>query len=250
MTALSVTALRLAAIEALAPTAAIAAGSGFPTIAGSHVYDTRSVPVDALAPDAPPALTIGVYAEETEGVRRGDGSASHNEFLSVDLTFELELAVIDSFDGEPGVGNPATDAAAAVQLEFLASQIRYVLLVSQAGYPFRRICKAVSRTRTVPFRLPELAVRLARLTMVMACEIDDDEWSDAPGELPEPLAGFAAGLPDGSYARDVCDQIAAAWPGQETPPQLQEIRFGLGAERPDTFDDAPLRGRVDLTGDP
>lgn len=45
---LTAEAMRLAAYEALCPTTALAAGTGFPTLAGDRVFDSRAIAVDEL----------------------------------------------------------------------------------------------------------------------------------------------------------------------------------------------------------
>ncbi|MBZ8133229.1 hypothetical protein [Afifella sp. IM 167] len=245
MATLSMTALRLAAIETLAPTAAVEGKIPFPTIAGNNYFDSRSVSLGELDPQSDGAICVGVYCDRMGGESRGASAPAHPAWITADLVFEMEVAVIDRFDDEDAVANPATDEAAAARLEFLASQIRFALLKRRDPALFRGLLREITETRSDQFRMPEIGVRLARRTMVMSCQIADDRWSDTPGELPEPLKSLAATLPEGSYGRPICVRLAEAWAGQDAAGPLEGIDIGLGAETPESVPAAALQGRVE-----
>lgn len=245
MPSLSVTALRLAAVETLAPWAAVEAGTGYPTLAGRRVFDSRAVSMEDMG-DGSRAPAIGVYTEESRGDRRGEAAPSSPKDLTVDLVLELELAVVDEFDGEVTIGNPVSDPQAEAELDFMAAQVRRLLEREPGGALFRSICKAVQQVRVSPFRVTELGVRLSRRTMTLTCLIDDDEWSDEGG-LPEPLKTLSAKLPDGSYGRMVLDRIAAAIaPTVRDPLDALRLGFGMGETAPETPEDGDIQGQAEV----
>jgi len=247
MASLSVAALRLAALETLCPTEALLADSGYPTIAGRNVFDSRMTTIDDLVAGGPPTPAIGVYTEQTSGRRRGESQASHPQWLSVDLVLELEMAVVQKFDGETAVGNPSDDPQAELELDFLAATVRRLLTLHPSGALFRTICKSVSRVEVSPWRANDLGLRIARRTMVLTCDVDDDAWGDEAG-LPEPLASLAAALPEDSYAKSTLDKLAAALAATDRTP-LAEIRVGLDftGTAPTTPEDGAVQARVDTT---
>ncbi len=217
---LAAAALRLCVVEALAPTAAIASGSGFPTMAEHRVYDSAAIGVGDLQEDAPYTPSISVYTEDTKIERRGATASSVIGNAMTDLVIMVELA--ERARDESGIdlklanGNIATDALIngdAMQrlvLDALTAQVRGHLVRAPASAALRRIMKAVASTRIEPFGLPQYGIRFMRNVITFSVEIADDKFSDASG-LPEPMRSVAAELPEGSYAKAQLAKLAAAF---------------------------------------
>ena len=235
---LAAAALRLAVIEALAPTAAIASGAGFPTLAQHRVYDSRAISSADLEAGAAFTPSLSVYTEDVRIARRGDNATSAIGFARADLVIIAELAEVARDENGAEIigedGSLATDAVingdAGMQLvlEALTAQVRAVLVRHPSGGGLRRIMKAAPEIRIEPFRLPQFGVRFARNVMTVTVEIADDRFDDAAG-LPEPLRTVAAELPEGSYAKGRLTQLAAAF-GATTREQLEGIGLTVTVE--------------------
>ncbi|MEP9378390.1 hypothetical protein ABLE91_16865 [Aquabacter sp. CN5-332] len=210
---LAAAALRLAAIEALCPTAAIDSGEGFPTLALHRVYDSRAISSAELEAGSPFTPTLSVFTEDTRIERRGAGATSAIGNASTDLVVVAELAELARDEANGNLDTDAVingDAEMRIVLEALTAQARSVLVRQPAGDAFRRIMKAAPLVRIEPFGLPQYGVRFMRNVMTFTFEIADDKFTDAAG-LPEPMASVAAALPDGSYAKQRLAQLAAAF---------------------------------------
>lgn len=228
---LAAAALRLAAIEALCPTAAIASGAGFPTLAQHRVYDSRAISSADLEAGAAFTPSLSVYTEDTRIERRGDGATSAIGFASTDLVIIAELCEVARDEtGAPireASGNVAADAVIngdakmRIVLEALTAQARAVLVRAPAGAGLRRIMKSAPRVRIEPFGLPDYGVRFMRNVMTFSCDIADDKFTDLAG-LPEPMRSVADDLPDGSYAKARLAELAAAF-AATTRAQIEAI---------------------------
>lgn len=217
---LAAAALRLCVVEALAPTACIASGVGFPTMAEHRVYDSAAIGVGDLQEGAPYTPAISVYTEDTRIERRGQTAPSVIGNATTDLVVVVELA--ERARDETGAeltlanGNIATDAVIngdALQrlvLEALSAQVRAHLVRAPASAGLRRIMKAVASTRIEPFGLPQYGIRFMRNVITFSLEIADDKFTDDAG-LPEPMRSAAADLPDGSYAKAQLAKLALAF---------------------------------------
>ncbi|WP_323011116.1 hypothetical protein [Paracoccus sp. (in: a-proteobacteria)] len=230
---LAAAALRLAAIEALCPTAAVLSGTGFPTLAEHRVYDSVSISPDDLQSDAPYTPAISLYTEDTVVRRRGATATSAIGFASADLIIVAELAELARDEDGKVITNPdgsdATDAVIngdarmRLALEALTSQVRAVLVRAPSSAGLRRVMKAASEIRVQPYALPGYGVRFMRNVITISAEIADDRYDDAAG-FPEPMRSVAADLPAGSYARAELDRLAAAFRAT-TREQLESIGF-------------------------
>lgn len=202
-------AMRLAAVEALAPTVAISSGGPFPTIARSRIFDSRPIAIEELDPfegfDFTP--TVALYTDDSQSTRRGDSATSAIGFAKATLTAVCELAVKISDDDEPYADAMASGSAdAKLVLGALCAQVKQALTVGPSGAHFRRIVKSIDEVRCDAFALPDMGMRWMRTTMRMSCSIADDEFTDAAG-LPQPIQRLLMNLPDESYAKAKLQQL-------------------------------------------
>lgn len=225
---LAAEALRLAAVETLCPYTAIVADAGYPTLARHRVIDSRAVAVEDLDRNQAYTPVLALYTPDSGSKLRGLlADASDTE---ADATLDIigELAVSDhDTDGEFAAAMAETDPKARLVLAAMMSQARYVLTHSQKGFVFRRICKQVTNTEYQTFAVPQLGLRLHRITMRMHCEIRDDDFDVAPGELPEPMRTLYRNLPDGSYAKAKLTELAAAF-DPDLLPALDSVQVASG----------------------
>ena len=240
---LAAAALRLAAIETLAPTAAIVSGVGFPTLAGHRVYDSRAISSADLERGVAFTPSLSVYTEDVRIERRGATATSVHGNARCDLVVVAELAELARDESGAEIreasGNLATDAVINgdagmhLILSALTAQARAALVRAPAGVAFRRVAKAVPDVRIEAFGLPQYGVRFARNVMTLSFEIADDQFTDAAG-FPEPLRSVFAELPDGSYAKGRLAQLAAAF-GATSRDQLEAIGLTISNAAPDPF---------------
>jgi hypothetical protein len=225
---LSAEALRLAAVEALRPHAAVIADAGYPTLARHRVFDSRPVALEDLdrARDYTPVLAL--YTPESGAKLRGDASDASDTDADAMLDIDGELAVSDRDDDGDFVNVMAdTDPEARLVLAAMMAQVRYVLCHSQQGYVFRRICKQVLNAEFQTFAVPQLGLRYHRMKLRLNCQIRDDDFDVPAGELPEPMRSLYAALPAGSYAKGKLGELAAHF-NPDVLPQLQGVTVTTG----------------------
>lgn len=208
---LSVEAVRLAAVEVLNPYAANVAGDGFPTLAGRHVFDSRSAALDEIDRDRAYTPVLSIYSAEAERKLRGAGADWNDADLSAVLEIVAELAVVAHEDNEDYVDAVAgDDPDARLVLAALCGQVESILMTSEAGYLFRRFCISVDRIELVPFAVANLGLRWQRTLMRVHCTVPADDYTDAGG-LPPKIAALHAALPAGSYAKTRLGNLADAF---------------------------------------
>ncbi|MDB5582829.1 MAG: hypothetical protein JWR80_8005 [Bradyrhizobium sp.] len=229
---LAAEAVRLAAIEALCPTAAIAADSGYPTLARHRVFDSRAANLRDLDRKQDYTPVLALYTAESGAKLRGpltDATDSEADAV-IDIVAELAVSAKDGPDAgsEEFVDAMAgDDAEARLVLAAMISQVRYVLAHSQAGVPFRRICKQILNTECQTFAIPQLGLRYHRVTMRLHCQIRDDDFDVPAGQLPEPMRSLFAALPTGSYARTKLAALAAHF-NPDVLPALEGVTVTTG----------------------
>lgn len=247
---LAAEALRLAAIEALRPTAAMLSGSGFPTLAGANIFDSRQASLQDLDQSASYTPTLALYTPAGRSTRRGVHSDVMDTEASATLEIVAELSTIvtegsDSYADAMEVAD--TDAKARMVLSALCAQVRYVLEWSLGGAFFRRIAVRIISMGEEAHAVPQIGLRWSRVFMTYQVEVPDDDFST--GGLPEPLASLAAALPDQSYAKEKLTELAAAF-ASPPPVPLAEIRIAAGLGRqPANIDDGDVTASVDTTED-
>lgn len=225
-------AMRLAAVEVLAPTSALVAGTGFPTLAGRTVYDSRAITVGELNGDAPYTPALSLYSGAARATQRGDATDAEDYECEAVLDIVGELATRISEEGEELADAMAgDDPEARLVLAALMAQARFMLMESEAGELFRRQIVAVRRIDEEPYAMPELGLRWQRTTLRLTCTVRQDRFDAVNGGLPRPIRDLLVALPAESYARSKLQQLAAHFAGRPRTP-LAGIDFAdpaLGA---------------------
>lgn len=215
---------RLAAIECLAPMAAMEARRGFPTIAGVNIFDSRRIAIDELSEESFTAC-VSLYTGKTESARRGVGQGNVGRFGRTSLEIVAELAVRASENGvEFTDALVEDDATARIVLAGLCGQIVDTLMQRPEGALFRKAVMAVDSVTYEPFAIPQLGLRWQRTTITMDCAVPDDDFSTGGG-LPEPTRSIAAMFPVKSYARKTLEQLATKFPVAPSYPSIETIAF-------------------------
>lgn len=201
------TALRLATIEALQPTASMMAQGPWPTLAKKYIFDSRIDPIEDLkvGEDRP---VVCVYTEHDDG-KSGQRRGGPPFLLTIDLVIELSMIVKIASESDPtlfDVGEPETDRELELGLDLLEAQIKFILLYAPAGAIWRAVTKSrVHNPRSAVHRSSEEGARIARRTMTWKVEVEDDQYEAAPAAtltgnaiLPWPLRTVAELLPAGA----------------------------------------------------
>jgi hypothetical protein len=249
------TALRIAAVEALAPTGAAA----WPTIAEGRVFDSRLTPVDWTGGERAPC--IAVYTEHDNR----DPAQGYGPPWKRTIELRVELMVLQAVKAEHGdgyvIGSPLTDAETEADLDLLEEEALFALTMGPSGALLRRFFgNLVGDVQSVPERDAEDGVRLAtrglRLKYLVPETCPRIEISGSPpaaglDRLPEPLRSLSLALPAGSYGLGLATAIAARKPSTVEADPLARVAAvppaDLGAE--------PLAGAIpvglslDTTGD-
>ena len=216
-------ALRLAAIEVLCPTASIASDAGWPTLARDRVYDSVGIVPDQVNPGDAVTPYLSLHTEDVGVERRGESAPQGYGRATAVLKIVGELGVIEHDpDGTAFVAPAQSDADGSLKLGALCAQVRKALVFSEAGALFRSI-GVVEDFRSERFSMPQFDLKLMRASMWFTCLVKDDVYSDLAG-LPEPLAGLAARLPAGSYAKARLLSLADTFAATTRTP-LDDIRF-------------------------
>jgi hypothetical protein len=198
---LTAEAARIAALEVLCPTAALAGDASYPTIAGYRVFDSRAAAVADLDRNAKFTPVLALYTPDARSALRGPGSAQNDTDAVAGLEIVAELAVSVSENGEDFADALAGDDwEARLVLAALCAQVRWALVYSENGVLFRRIVRQVRSVSEDTFAIPQIGARWHRVTMRFDLELPDDEFSDQPG-LPPAVARLVSALPDAAPAR-------------------------------------------------
>lgn len=210
---LSIAALRLAAIEALCPTAALHGSGDYPTMARERVFDSRAAALDDLETGARWTPVLAIYSEAAQADSFGEHAQHGNGAVKADLVVVAELAVRES-DADGDYADAAqSDPDGRLMLDALCAQVRRRLLIDPAGFDFRSgLLAQVDRLRLEPYSVPNLGIRWMRTMMTFSCAIADDGLCDAAG-LPAPISRLMSRLPVNSYALDRLALLADAFNG-------------------------------------
>lgn len=232
---LSAEAMRLAAVEALCPSDALAlemseAGSGsFPTLARERVYDSRQIRIDELDGKAW-TPTLALYTPDSSANARGEFSGQDDMQATsmLEIVGELATTAKDSAGSFVDAAVASGDPEARLVLSAMMAQVRQALFISQRGRALMKlVVKHVGSMSCETFGVPELGLRYHRMVMKISAIVRDDDFSAADGALPEPCASLYAALPDASYAKAKLAELAAAFSLDATAP-LQSIHITTG----------------------
>jgi len=198
--------LRICALEALRPSALLATDTGWPTLAGKYVSDSRIDPIDDdLASDERRPL-IAVYSEDGHLSKIAQaGPVFYKGF--VDLVFELSVVSRFAADGqaEPIIDFADTDAATEAQLDALEDQVFWCLHYSPTGRMFRQMSKLpFEEWGSMPHRSGEESVKLARRTVRAKIRVADACYLADVATVPADLDRLPPGL------KAIADQLGGS----------------------------------------
>ncbi len=241
----SAEAMRLAAIEVVTPHAALAAGSGLPTLAGKRAYDSRAVAIGDLDATLEYTPVLSFYTAASRTAQRGDAAAFDDGECEAVLEIVAELAVAaEDEDGSTFADAMARDdPEARLVLAALVAQVIYLLTEAPAGALFRKFILGVRRVEEEPFAVPNLGLRWQRTIIRLTCGLPQDRF-DPAGGLPEPVRSLMGVLPEGSYARGKLDALAGHFAGSTLPSLAGVAIFGDPDADPET--DRPIATTGDI----
>ncbi len=268
------TALRLATLESLRPTALLKTQGPWPTLAADRVFDSRLDPIEDLTKDQHKAVIV-VYTEADLGYgsqKRG-GPPFRRE---VDLIFEISQIASAPSEADPSVyiaGIPQTDAELEAELDRIETEIYFALLFASNGATmnmaraggtprvetlWRALTgRMVTDPRSTPHRTTEEGVRLAMRTMIWKVQVPDDSFYALPlspltglDRLPEPLKAVAKNLLATSYGAQLALALGETMPTMPIPTPLTDVTLGTeiipvgqtATGTPNINGDAPLPG--------
>lgn len=250
-------ALRLAAVEALAPHASRQNDGPWPTIAGRNVYDSRLDPI-ALAetPEAFEQAMADLEGEPVIVVYTEDGHTRPFDQARWPLRDTVQTLVLEIFvatrgvvdipapDGQStipvgDVAAPITDAAREMILDVLEGQARRIL-EPRAAMPtasiYRRVARETREVTSDPQRAAERTVKLAMRTVKFHVQIASDDYNTDPAAtglaaLPAPLRDVAMALPQDSAAVTNLTALAVAILPPPPLPALNGVDLIAGVDR-------------------
>jgi hypothetical protein len=231
------TALRLATLEALRPTAQLTAESPvWPTLAADWVFDSRIDPLeDDLIRQGKPRAAIAVYTDGDLGY--GSQHRGGPPFRRVvDLCFDISQIAWEPAGntGEYVAGIPLTDAELEAELDRIESEIALALLYAPGGKIWRQLTGSmVTDPHTTPHRDSEEGARLAWRSMVWKVQVPDDAFDGLPLEipvglnrLPQPLRGVAEQLMNSSYGVVIAQALGISMPTMPVATPLKTVTLG------------------------
>ena len=227
--------LRVAALEVLCPTKAIADDVGFPTLAKALVFDSRAVPVSSLRGVDGYLPVLSLYTGEATGeVLGGKAGGPDFDFMGI-LEVVGELAIIaDPESGETAPMLAESDPEARLVLAAMMAQARFSLETAAEGSLFREVTMSLQRVEMVPFAMPELDIRYHRTTMRMTYDLPDDEFELETGK-PKNLKRLLEILPETSVSREKLQLLFDLFePSTSFPLSTPDIQLG---SLPDTIVD-------------
>lgn len=236
------TALRLAAIEALAPFAQHGAPSPvWPTLAGMQVYDSQISPV-ALADIDRSLPVIVVMTDET--AIKADGTDVTAEWSSAPqaetLAFEIMVPVrLEAEAGEAVQDVGPTDAAAEAWLDLIETQIKQHLDDARMTGPLGHVLSMVREVESRPWRDADTEIRLSARRLEFSCSVlRGERWPETlPADpqpfdyLPSPLREVAKALPEGSYGHKIATMLGSLIGRPADFPALNEMRLAVNLTR-------------------
>jgi hypothetical protein len=245
--------LRLTALEALRPSALLAANGPWPTLAGLYVSDSRIDPIDDLGDEEKRPL-IGVYTENTSLTKIAQAGP---QFYKGDVDLVFEISVVAKFNVTDGGGGSElivdyadTDAAIEATLGVLEEQIYHALHFGPSGALFRRMCKLPfdGWESTIKHRNGEESIRLAARTIRTRVCLKESCYDPAPATAPvdfDRLSGLlktiATQLGPSTYLHDLALGMARMAPVMPTRVNLNTVGITT-APQPGVSDTVPVSG--------
>lgn len=218
---IAIDAVRLAIVEILRPSAQVAKleaaeAATFPTIAAHRVYDSRSIQLQDLDPNAAMTPTVAVYTDRGRWTRNGEGASYDDAVVTtaIDIVSELAVRAADE-DGDFADAAPS-DPVARLRLGALVSQIVFALTASDDGNRLRRFA-IIDAIESHSFDIPSLGLRYLRTSTRLDIRLMCDMRTEA-GALPQPMRSFFDGLPAQSYARQSLAELEGAFDPQARAP--------------------------------
>lgn len=227
--------LRLTALEALRPSALLAANGPWPTLAGAYVSDSRIDPIDDLNGEEKRPL-IGVYTENTSLTKIAQAGP---QFYRGDVDLVFEISVVANFQVDDGSGTAQlivdyadTDAAIEATLGVLEEQIYHALHFGPSGALFRRMCKLPfdGWDSTIKHRNGEESIRLAARTIRTRVCMKEACYDPAPvappadfDRLPGLLKTIATQLSESTYLHELALGMARLAPVMPTRVNLNTV---------------------------
>ncbi len=244
--------LRLTTLEALRPSALLAANGPWPTLAGAYVSDSRIDPIDdQMASDERRAL-IGVYTEESTRTKIAQSGPQFYK-ADVDLVFELSVAQRFDVDGDVIIDYADTDAAAATMLDVLEEQISFALHYGPSGALFRQMAKLPFEVweSKIKYRAGEEGARIAARTVRARICVKEGCHNPAPSSvpvdfdrLPSGLKAIAEQLGESTYLHDLAIGMARMAPVMPSRVDLKSVGI-TAAPQPGDASTAPVQGVAD-----
>lgn len=255
------TALRLATLEALRPSALLKqhASAAWPTLAETRVFDSRIDPIEDMAAEQHKAVIV-VYTQEDLGYP-GQHRGGPPFRRIVDLVFEISQ-IARAHDGNRYVaGVPQTDAELEAELDRIEFEIDLALLHGSGGRVFRALTSGgcVTDPRSTPHRDSEEGARLAMRSLCWKVQVRDNApdllpLTDKIGveRLPEPLRSVVKAFPDSTYVAALGLGLGETMPMQPIARPLRTVAMAAeivahGAARTGV---ANVRGSIPLPGLP
>lgn len=228
---LTAEAARLAAIEILCPTASIQQGSGFPTLAGINVLDSREIKINELEQDKPYTPVLALFTTGAGQQNRGDIAAGIEFDTTCTLEVVGELAVSTGDEEDPNAA-PVADALAGddpearLVLAAMMSQVKFLLEEALESRFFRRFIRSILQVEEEWFAVPQLGLRWQRVTHRYTLAIGDDHFDFETGK-PKALADLISELPEQSYAREKLQQLFDHFqPQVQIPLEVPDVMQG------------------------
>lgn len=222
-------AVKLAAIEALAPTAAHKGERSFPTLAGRRILDSIALAPADLDTDNPWTPVVTLHVVSSSKVSRGAAAVAWDMADNAIIEAVCELAISVHEDGETFTDAAAvadTDAEARLVLAALVEQVQRVLTLMPDGHSFRRLVKHVDKIDAEVHAVPQFGLRFHRIFLRFECQMMHEDIPEEGG-FPPLLAVFVDSLPAESYAKARLQDLAARFEAVARTP-LETITIAEG----------------------
>lgn len=208
-------ALRLAVVEALAPTDATV----FPTLAGDRVYDTATPIFDVTTLGDSTFGYVQVTTEDSSTKPAGT-ARDHTGGVEARCRLALEMTYARSRRGEDGGLSFEANAASIAMLDCFEFQVLTALeRARRSGGPLARAVIHFDDMESEQAMDADLAVPLAIRRLVIECRVPRVGVPAAAeaglARLPSPLREVALALPESSYGAGICTRIAGLITGEE-----------------------------------